>query len=71
MIEHHEGAIVMAQTEQEEGEYPDAIVLAEDRNGADRRDLHDERAPRLLTLLDPLVAGGHPALPATGSGAEA
>jgi uncharacterized protein (DUF305 family) len=30
MIEHHEGAIEMAQTEQEDGENPDAIALAED-----------------------------------------
>lgn len=30
MIEHHEGAIEMAQTEQAEGEFPDAIELAED-----------------------------------------
>ncbi len=30
MIEHHEGAIEMAKTEQEEGEYADAIALAED-----------------------------------------
>ncbi len=29
MIEHHEGAIEMAQTEQADGEYPDAIALAE------------------------------------------
>jgi uncharacterized protein (DUF305 family) len=30
MIEHHEGAIKMAKTEQEAGEYPDATALAED-----------------------------------------
>jgi uncharacterized protein (DUF305 family) len=30
MIEHHEGAIEMAETEQREGEFPDAIALAED-----------------------------------------
>lgn len=30
MIEHHEGAIEMAETEQDEGEHPDAIALAED-----------------------------------------
>jgi len=30
MIEHHEGAIEMAQTEQEDGEYADAIALAEE-----------------------------------------
>lgn len=29
MIEHHEGAIEMAQTEQADGEFPDAIELAE------------------------------------------
>ena len=29
MIEHHEGAIEMAQTEQTDGEYPDAIDLAQ------------------------------------------
>ncbi|GAA1512238.1 DUF305 domain-containing protein [Pimelobacter simplex] len=28
MIEHHEGAIEMAQTEQTEGEFPDALALA-------------------------------------------
>ena len=28
MVEHHEGAIEMAQTEQADGEYPDAIALA-------------------------------------------
>ena len=30
MIEHHEGAIEMARTEQSEGENPDAVALAED-----------------------------------------
>lgn len=30
MIEHHEGAIEMAKTEQEDGEYADAIALAEE-----------------------------------------
>lgn len=30
MIEHHEGAIEMARTEQSDGEFPDAIELAED-----------------------------------------
>ena len=30
MIEHHEGAIEMAQAEQSDGEFPDAIELAED-----------------------------------------
>lgn len=30
MIEHHEGAIEMARTEQSEGEYPDAVEMAED-----------------------------------------
>ncbi len=29
MIEHHEGAIEMAKTEQADGEYADAIELAE------------------------------------------
>jgi uncharacterized protein (DUF305 family) len=29
MVEHHEGAIEMAKTEQAEGKYPDAIALAE------------------------------------------
>jgi uncharacterized protein (DUF305 family) len=29
MIEHHKGAIEMAQTEQSDGEYPDAIEMAE------------------------------------------
>jgi uncharacterized protein (DUF305 family) len=29
MIEHHEGAIEMARTEQEEGRYPPAVSLAE------------------------------------------
>lgn len=28
MIEHHDGAIEMAQTEQADGEYPDAVELA-------------------------------------------
>jgi uncharacterized protein (DUF305 family) len=28
MIEHHEGAIEMAETEEEEGKYKDAITLA-------------------------------------------
>jgi uncharacterized protein (DUF305 family) len=30
MIEHHEGAIDMAKTEQEDGEFPDAVALAEE-----------------------------------------
>ena len=30
MIEHHEGAIEMAKTEQSDGKFPDAIELAED-----------------------------------------
>ncbi len=34
MIEHHEGAIEMAQTEQEDGENSDAIALAEDIEAA-------------------------------------
>jgi uncharacterized protein (DUF305 family) len=29
MIEHHEGAIEMAQDEQEDGQYPPATTLAE------------------------------------------
>ena len=29
MIRHHEGAIEMAKTEQDEGENPDALALAE------------------------------------------
>jgi uncharacterized protein (DUF305 family) len=29
MVEHHEGAIEMAKTEQAEGKYPDAVSLAE------------------------------------------
>jgi uncharacterized protein (DUF305 family) len=29
MIEHHEGAIVMAQTEIEDGKFPDAVKMAE------------------------------------------
>jgi uncharacterized protein (DUF305 family) len=29
MVEHHEGAIEMARTEQSEGRYPDAVSLAE------------------------------------------
>lgn len=34
MIEHHEGAIEMAQTEQEDGQYSPAISLAEDIEAA-------------------------------------
>ncbi len=34
MIEHHEGAIEMAKTEQAEGEFPDAVALAEDIESA-------------------------------------
>jgi uncharacterized protein (DUF305 family) len=34
MIEHHEGAIEMARTEQAEGQNPDAIALAEDIEAA-------------------------------------
>ncbi|EGD42859.1 DUF305 domain-containing protein [Nocardioides sp. NPDC057772] len=30
MIEHHEGAVEMAQTEQADGEFPDATAMAED-----------------------------------------
>ena len=30
MIEHHEGAIEMAQTEQSEGEFPEAVAMAEE-----------------------------------------
>ncbi|RYB88589.1 DUF305 domain-containing protein [Nocardioides glacieisoli] len=30
MIEHHEGAIEMAQTEQSDGEFPDAVAMAEE-----------------------------------------
>ena len=29
MMEHHEGAIEMAKTEQADGKYPDALALAE------------------------------------------
>lgn len=34
MIEHHEGAIEMARTEQDEGQNPDAVALAEDIEAA-------------------------------------
>ena len=30
MIEHHEGAIEMAKTQQSEGEFPEAVAMAED-----------------------------------------
>ena len=36
MIEHHTGAIQMAQTEQSEGRYPEAIELAEQIESAQR-----------------------------------
>jgi uncharacterized protein (DUF305 family) len=39
MIEHHEGALDMARAEQEDGEYPDAIALAEDIEAAQRAEI--------------------------------
>ncbi len=39
MIEHHEGAIEMAKTEQSEGEYADAVELAEDIEAAQTEEI--------------------------------
>jgi uncharacterized protein (DUF305 family) len=39
MIEHHEGAIEMSETEVADGEYPDAIRLAEDIIEAQRAEI--------------------------------
>jgi len=47
MIEHHEGAIDMAQTEQADGENPDAIELAEDIEAAQSREVD-----QMQTMLD-------------------
>lgn len=47
MIEHHEGAIEMAKTEQSEGEYADAIELAEGIETAQTEEIQTMQA--LLT----------------------
>lgn len=39
MIEHHEGAVEMARTEQADGENPDAIALAEDIESAQTEEI--------------------------------
>lgn len=46
MIEHHEGAVEMAQTEQANGENPDAIALAEEIEAAQTREI-DQMEPML------------------------
>ena len=44
MIEHHEGAIEMAQTEQADGEFPDATALAEDIETAQTEEIQTMQA---------------------------
>jgi uncharacterized protein (DUF305 family) len=44
MIEHHEGAIEMAQQEQQDGRFPDAIGLAEDIEAAQTAEIETMRA---------------------------
>jgi len=39
MIEHHQGAIEMAQTEQAEGEFPDALAMAEQIESAQTEEI--------------------------------
>ena len=39
MIAHHEGAIEMAQTEQADGEFPDALAMAEDIESAQTEEI--------------------------------
>ena len=39
MIEHHNGAIEMAKTEQAEGEYPDAVALAQQIESAQTEEI--------------------------------
>jgi len=39
MIEHHEGAIAMAEEEQKSGEHPQAIAMAEDIAGAQAEEI--------------------------------
>ncbi|MFE6648969.1 DUF305 domain-containing protein [Nocardioides sp. NPDC057772] len=43
MIEHHEGAIEMAQTEQVDGEFPDATAMAEDIETAQAEEIETMR----------------------------
>lgn len=44
MISHHEGAIEMAQTEQQDGEFPDAIALAEGIESAQEAEIEQMQA---------------------------
>ena len=44
MIAHHEGAIEMAQAEQEDGEFPDAIALAEGIESSQEAEIEQMRA---------------------------
>lgn len=44
MISHHEGAIEMAQVEQEDGEFPAAIALAEGIESSQRAEIEQMRA---------------------------
>ena len=44
MISHHEGAVEMAQTEQENGEFPAAIALAEGIESSQRAEIDQMRA---------------------------
>lgn len=39
MIEHHEGAVEMARTEQTDGQFPDAIALAETIEAAQNKEI--------------------------------
>ncbi|MGH3352002.1 MAG: DUF305 domain-containing protein [Nocardioides sp.] len=44
MIEHHEGAIEMAQTEQVDGQFPDATAMAEDIETAQTEEIRTMQA---------------------------
>ena len=39
MVEHHEGAVEMARTEQEDGEFADAIALAQEIETAQQQEI--------------------------------
>ncbi len=64
MIEHHTGAIEMAQTEIDDGQNPDAIEMAgRHRRHAGGRDLPYAHAPRLLTSPPPSLSAARTVAP--------
>ncbi|MFC4564561.1 DUF305 domain-containing protein [Nocardiopsis mangrovi] len=61
MIEHHEGAVEMAQTELESGSYPEAVEMAQEIVDAQETEIEEMRG----------LLGEDPSAPAEDSGSDA